>query len=283
MYETLKIALTQMDCTLGDKKSNLKHAFELAEDAVLHGSNLIVFPEMFSTGYHLDALAEDFPDLTESREYCPAVNQMKQFATDNHVSVCGTIAYYHTQLSERPNISCFYFNAKGECLTIYDKNHLFGQEKDFFEVGQNYPVIDTEYGKIGIMVCYDANFPEPARILACQGAEIIICPAAWRIEDIRLFDMIMPQRAAENIVYLCAVNRYGTDNGRYNPGHSQICSPEGELLAFGDARECIIYNEINASEISGLRKKIPYLQDLRPNEYPTFLLKGGNVIHESNN
>lgn len=281
MYETMKIALIQMDCTLGDKESNMEHALSLAKDAVLHGSNLIVFPEMFSTGYHLDALAEDFPNLIESEEYCPCVDQMKEFAKDNNVSVCGTIAYYHTKLSARPNISCFYFNAKGECLTIYDKNHLFGQEKDFFEVGQSYPVIDTEFGKIGIMLCYDANFPEPARILACQGAEIIICPAAWRVEDIRLFDMIMPQRAAENVLYLCAVNRYGIDNGRYTPGHSQICSPEGELLAFGGAKEDIIYGEINVSKLSDLRKNIPYLQDLRPKEYPAFLLEGGNIIHES--
>lgn len=271
MYETMKIALIQMDCTLGDKKANMEHALLLAEDAVSHGSNLIVFPEMFSTGYHLDALSEDFHNLTETKENCPCVEQMRQFAKDKKVSVCGTIAYYHTNLSKKPNISCFYFNAEGECLAIYDKNHLFGQEKDFFEVGQSYPVIDTVFGKIGIMVCYDANFPEPARILACQGAEIIICPAAWRIEDIHLFDMIMPQRAAENVVYLCAVNRYGTDNGRYNPGHSQICSPEGELLAFSGAKEDIIYGELNASHISALRERIPYLQDLRPNEYTVFL------------
>lgn len=275
MDTKLKIALIQMDCVLGNKEANLSHAMELGQTAADKGANLIVFPEMFNTGYELSVLGPDLPSLSETSANCPTVRQLQEFAVKNKVSVCGTIPYFHMQAPEqgKPNISCFYIDSAGKILCIYDKNHMFGEEKEHFVPGETYPVIDTEFGRIGIMICYDANFPEPARILVCQGAEIILCPAAWRIQDIRLFDRIMPQRAIDNVAYICAVNRFGTDNHRYNPGHSQICDPNGELLAFGSASETILYGDIDVEEVRQARKEIPYLEDLREEEYPCFLKK----------
>ncbi len=273
MKQLCKLALIQMDCTLGDVPANLEHALELGRKAVAQGANLLVFPELFTTGYELSVLGADLCSYAEDPSDSPTLNKMRDFAIEHQVSVCGVIPLFHTcsEKAGKPNISCFYINSEGKLLGIYDKNHLFGEEKDYFSLGESYPVLDTEFGRIGIMICYDANFPEPARILACQGAEIILCPAAWRVQDIRLFDMIMPQRAAENIAYVCAVNRYGMDHGRYNPGHSKICSPEGEIIAFGGASETIIYAELHADTVTAKRKEIPYLNDLRTCEYPVLL------------
>ena len=162
----------------------------------------------------------------------------------------------------------FYIDNSGNILGIQDKNHLFGDEKTFFSLGNDYPVFETRFGQLGMMICYDANFPEPARILALKGAQIILSTAAWRAQDIRLFDMIMPQRAAENVCYVLASNRYGTDKGRHNPGHSQICDPEGRIIAFSGECEGIVYASLNVSTVDEARCRIPYLNDLRDAEYP---------------
>lgn len=271
MYETLKIALIQFESRVGDKDYNVAHAIDLAKEAVHNGANMICLPEMFSTGYNLDTFGDRIKELAED-ENGPTLSALKEFAASNRVYVMASIAYYHLVGTENPNISAFIINKEGFLLGVYDKNHLFGKEKDYFRIGEAYAVYDTEFGKIGIILCYDANFPEPARILTLLGARIILCPAAWRVQDIRLFDMIMPQRAAENVVYLCAVNRFGDDDGRFNPGHSQICAPDGTVLAFSEKKgEDIVYAEINAEETDTFRKEIPYLQDLRYDEYLKYL------------
>lgn len=268
MYEDLKVGIVQMDCVLGDKDKNLDIALKNATEAIKNGANLLMFPELFNTGYELSYLDTKLASLSESSDNCPTVSAMCDFAKRNNIDVCFTIPYYHTSPGDKPNISMFYVDSRGEILAIQDKNHLFGDEKIYFSLGNDYPVFNTRFGTIGMMVCYDANFPEPARILTLKGAKIILCTAAWRVQDIRLFDMIMPQRAAENTVFLLACNRYGADNGRYNPGHSQICSPLGTVLQYSGEFECVLYGTINASDIDDIRKEIPYLEDLREAEYP---------------
>ena len=268
MYEDLNVGIIQMDCVLGDKEENINIALTNAKIAINNGANLLMLPEMFNTGYELSYLDSKIFSLAENSDNCPTVCALRDFAKENKVDICFTIPYYHTTPNGKPNISMFYVDYTGEIIAIQDKNHLFGDEKIYFSLGNDYPVFNTRFGPIGMMVCYDANFPEPARILTLKGAKIILCTAAWRVQDIRLFDMIMPQRAAENIVYLLACNRYGGDNGRYNPGHSQICSPIGTILQYSGEFECVLYGTINASDIDDIRKEIPYLEDLREAEYP---------------
>ena len=83
--------------------------------------------------------------------------------------------------------------------------------------------------------------------------------------------MIIPQRAAENVCYVLANNRYGTDNGRYNPGHSQICDPDGRIVSYGGECETIVSATINAATVDEARRRIPYLDDLRDAEYPVLM------------
>ena len=271
MYELMKVALIQMDSVLGDKDKNTEHALFLAKKAVKEGSNLLVFPEMFNTGYELSVLGPDMNGLSETDKSHETVDVFMGFAKENLVDIIFTIPYFHTNRTGKPNISSFYVDSKGEIKAIQDKNHLFGDEKIYFETGSDYPVFDTRFGKVGMMVCYDANFPEPARILTLEGALCIFCTAAWRAQDIRLFDMIMPQRAAEEVSYVVACNRFGIDNGRYCPGHSQICSPEGKILNLGAECEEIIYQEIRLDKTEDYRENIPYLNDLLPIEIPKYL------------
>lgn len=271
MYETLYAALLQMDCDLGDKAKNIAHALSLADRAVTANANLLVLPELFNTGYELSAIGERISDYAEDETSHETVDAMRDYAAAHQIDIAFTIPYFHGSRQNKPNISMFYIDQAGSILGIQDKNHLFGDEKLYFSLGKDYPVFETRFGRIGMMVCYDANFPEPARILTLKGAQIILATAAWRTQDIRLFDMIMPQRAAENVCYVLANNRYGTDNGRYNPGHSQICDPEGLLAAYGGECETIVYAAINAATVDKARCRIPYLDDLRDAEYPALI------------
>lgn len=271
MYETLHAALLQMDCDLGDKAKNIAHALSLADWAVTAGANLLVLPELFNTGYELSAIGDRIDRYAEDEFSCETVNAMRDYAVTHQVDIAFTIPYFHGSRQNKPNISMFYIDQTGSILGIQDKNHLFGDEKLYFSLGKDYPVLDTRFGRIGMMVCYDANFPEPARILTLKGAQIILTTAAWRTQDIRLFDMIIPQRAAENVCYVLANNRYGTDNGRYNPGHSQICDPEGRIAAYGGECETIVSATINAAAADEARRRIPYLDDLRDAEYPVWM------------
>ncbi len=271
MYETLKAALLQMDCVLGDKTQNTAHALSLADQAVTNGANLIILPELFNTGYELSAIGSRLAEYAESETSHSTVDVLRDYAIRHQVDIVFTIPYFADKQEDKPNISMFYMDKNGDILGIQHKNHLFGDEKKYFSLGKDYPVLETRFGRIGIMVCYDANFPEPARIVTLKGAQIILSTAAWRVEDIRLYDMIMPMRAAENVCYILAVNRFGTDQGRYNPGHSQVCDPEGRLVAFSGECEDIVYATLNASTVDTARHQIPYLEDLRDTEYPAIV------------
>lgn len=265
MAEALKIALVQLDCRIGEVENNVEHMLALAGEAAANGAKMICFPEACFTGYSF-LKAEYMPPEKEDSVY---IRKMCDFAA-SHAVYLEFCIIYQEEGRERPYMAAFFVGPDGKILGQYNKNHLFGEEKLHFMPGETYPVFDTEYGKIGIMVCYDGNFPEPARILATQGAEIILAPAAWAYGDGRLFDMLMPARAVENVCYVCAVDRFGTDEGRKNAAHSMICGPQGRIEAFAKDCETIVYGQLSADYVREQRKAIPYLQDRRPEEYRKF-------------
>jgi predicted amidohydrolase len=110
-------------------------------------------------------------------------------------------------------------------------------------------------GTVGIMICYDMGFPETARFLTLQGAEIIFCPSAWRSEDRDIWNLNIPQRALENTVFLAAVNRFGQEgDDLYLFGGSKVCNPRGQVLAeIKEEKEAILYCEIDLNEIIAQR------------------------------
>ena len=109
---------------------------------------------------------------------------------------------------------------EGEVIGTYSKNHLFGDEPKYFTANGEYPVFDTKYGKIGIMICCDNNFPEPARILALGGAELIFMPAAWRVQEEDLWKLLISSHACENNVFIAAANVFSRMDDLFLFGHS---------------------------------------------------------------
>ena len=160
----------------------------------------LVFPELFTTGYHLDTVGPRMTELAEPIDG-PTVRALQEAARKNHVYIVAPIALLHG-LSGVPYNSAVFINSDGTVQGSFDKVHLWALERFYFRAGHEFPVFDTEFGKVGIMVCYDMGFPEAARTLALKGAELIVCPSAWCVQDADVWEINAPARALENTVFL---------------------------------------------------------------------------------
>ena len=267
MEAQVKIAGIQFRGTVGDVEANTAHAVELVSEAARAGAKIICLPELFSTGYNLRVLGDRFSTLAQTLQG-PTITALRNAAKEHGVYVVAPIALEKTIPGVVYN-SAVCIDDKGELAGVYDKNHLCGGEKLYFAKGHAYPVFDTPYGRLGIMICYDAGFPEVARILALQGVELLLCPSAWCYPDLDLWQVNMPCRALENSLYLMAVNRVGQEEHDLRlGGSSMVCDPRGHIIAQLDAEhEGILYAQVDRARVVAQRSELPYLRDRCPGEY----------------
>jgi predicted amidohydrolase len=267
MAKYVKIAGIQFQGQLGCVAENTRHAVSLIQEAAAQGAKIICLPEMFSTGYHLPTLGDRFGHLAQTTEG-ETITALRQVARENGVYVIAPIVLQKAMPGVVYN-SAVCIDDQGEIAGVYDKNHLCGGEKLYFAKGHEYPVFDTPYGRVGIMICYDAGFPEVARILALKGVEILLCPSAWCYPDLDLWMLNMPAWALENSLYLMAVNRVGQEGADLRlAGCSLFCDPRGHILGQLDTEhEGILYGEVDPDRIIDQRSELPYLRDRCPAEY----------------
>ncbi|MDF2681717.1 MAG: N-carbamoylputrescine amidase, partial [Brevibacillus sp.] len=179
--------------------------------------------------------------------------------------------------------SAVIFDADGKNLGTTRKNHIPDgpqyHEKYYFVPGNTgYPVYETRYGKIGIGICWDEWFPEVARILTLQGAEILFYPSAIGSEPDhpglstrRIWEKAISTHGISNGVFIAAVNRVGKENNMTFYGGSFVGNPMGEILQSLDEEEGILIQEINKREIDHARNLFQFLRDRRPDTYGLIL------------
>lgn len=264
---TMKIALVQFGGVLGDVPANTVHAVDMIAEAAAQGADMVVLPELFSTGYHLDTVGPRMVDLAEPLDG-PTVHALQGAACAGNCYVVAGLALLHGQPGVPYNSSVF-IDREGEVLGTYDKVHLWALERYYFRPGNDYPVFETEFGKVGIMICYDMGFPEVARELTLNGAEILLCPSAWCAFDMDMWHVNVPCRALENTAFVAAVNRCAHEGeDLHMPGHSMVCNPRGTQIAFlEEEAEGILYAELDLSEVGLNRTRSPYLCNRRPDTY----------------
>ncbi len=258
----LKIALGQMDIQLGDPEANLAKVRTLTAVAAQQNADLIVFPELWSTGYDLENAAR-YATLTEAGIFEEVAALAREYQIDvlgSCLSLLGEGQFGNTAV---------YFNANGENLGEYSKTHLFRlmDEEKFLTGGAQKTMVEAKWGKGGLTICYDLRFPELFRAYALAGAQIVFVPAEWPHPRLMHWRTLLRARAIENQMFIVACNRVGSSKGTDFFGHSCIIDPWGEILVEGDEKEGVLTAVINLDLVRSVRQKIPVFADRRPEIY----------------
>lgn len=266
-----RLALIQFESVLCDPAANTATACALIADAAAQGVDLVVLPELFSTGYELNIVGPRIPELAEPIDG-PTVTALQQAARQANCYVVAGLALTHAMPGVAYN-SAVLIDRSGNLAGVYDKQHLWALERFYFRSGEGSPVFDTDFGRLGILICYDLGFPEVARMLALQGAEILVCPSAWCAEDMDVWDVNVPARALENTAFVVAVNRFGCEDELVMPGHTKVCNPRGHVVAeLQEETAGVLHVELDLDDVVRHRVSSPYLRDRRPDLYDQVLL-----------
>ena len=160
-------------------------------------------------------------------------------------------------------------DADGRSLSNYRKTHLWGNlDRELFQAGEHFnPVFELNGWKIGLLICYDIEFPECVRHHALAGADLILAPTALMTPWTFVADHTTRVRAAESQVYLAYANYCGSENDIDYVGHSCIIGPDGEELARASAEPELLVSTLSLTSISSIRAELPYHQDRRPELY----------------
>jgi len=263
--KTYKAALIQMDCGFLDVDGNLDKAESRIREAAGNGARIVCLPEAFNTGY-LGSRIPDMAALAETREG-KSLTRMRALAAELRIYLIAPIIFKAEGGVEN---TAFLIDDTGTILGSYSKSHPVGDEQKNFRRGKEYPVWDTPLGKIGIVICYDACFPETVRLLALNGAEIVFAPAAWRASWYfkEWWDLNIACRALDNLVYMAAVNRTGASGDEIFAGKTQFVSPIGEVMdTCGVCEEGILYGEIDPDRVAKEREFNTVLIDRHPEDY----------------
>ena len=246
----VRAAAVQMDITIGDVQGNLTRILDRLEEAVRNGAQLIVFPEAALSGYCFSSLEEVIPYALESwnEALWPFARRCEESGV---VGVLGFLGGTGEPSEEKGRVEvgnqALLAGAGRPGSCFYSKTHLpvLGVDR-FVTPGSHLGVWDTPAGVIGPLICYDIRFPEAARVLALQGAEIIVLPTNWPQGAESSPEFLTRTRAWENRIYVIAANRVGVERGRRFIGRSQIVAPSGQILCeAGSDEEKILYADLD--------------------------------------
>jgi len=261
-----QIAGVQLTPIMYDKEANLKRGKHFIRQAAQEGVDLIVFPELWTTGYYLSRDA--FYNLAETN-IGPTVSLIQEEAQQAKAAI--VCPFVEKNNNDEIYISAAIIDSNGDLRGIVRKSLLWGREQNIFNRGEiKYPIFDSKVGKIGVLICYEMEFPETSRLLALEGAEIIVCPSVWSIAASHRWDIQLPARALDNTVYVLGVNTVGNNSC----GKSKLISPLGDILAeASDKREELLIRAIDKEALYWAREEVPYLGD-----YLNKLTPGGAKI-----
>ncbi len=247
-----KIAGVQMDCLFAGHTHNLRVIRSRLHEAASHGAQLVLFPECALTGYCFSSREEAWPHA----ETLPGPSTETLLADCRQLNVWAIVG-----LLERDGQNEHLYNTavllgpRGQ-MQRYRKIHLPCLGVDRFTTPGDLPFAVHDLGglRVGMNICYDAGFPEAARVLTLLGADLIVLPTNWPPDAQRVVRYIIQARALENRVYYAAVNRVGEEHGYRFIGQSRIVDCSGDLLcASDDAREVILYAEIDPEQARAKR------------------------------
>lgn len=244
-----KTALIQADLAFGKPEENLIKLERMIRYAVCQGgASVVCLPESCNIGYSSEKIA-CMVEMSETNEG-ETVTRMRKLACGLHILIIVPLLLRGKDGKCRN--TAVLISDEGEVIGTYDKSHLTDNEMGNFAAGSKYPVFETKYGRIGILICNDVNYPEAARMIGIQDADIVFIPAAWGYFEAvpHWWEVIIRARAMENQFMIAAVNRVGaTDGGRFS-GETIFAGPDGIVRKkAGPSEECVLIEEISPEEI----------------------------------
>ncbi len=285
------VACAQMGFKPNDIDYNIKKSQEwICRAAEEHGADLVVFPETITTGFmhnlpfdELYRLIDPIPGRT--------TEEIGKTAREKKVHVCYPM-YERGENGKLIYNSAPLIDDRGEVIGNYRKTHPFISENAAFQgwvtAGTEVKAYDTRLGKIGIIICYDGDFPELSRELALQGAEVILRPSAL-LRSFDIWYLTSAARAFDNHVYMVAVNSVGPDAGGYNYfGNSLIIDPRATKLAQARGVEEIVSAELDPDPLrfvtEGSRDPMVYnhIEDRNLSVYRDIVREGGSPFPRAN-
>ncbi|MFC9652540.1 carbon-nitrogen hydrolase family protein [Streptomyces sp. NPDC059892] len=285
----LRTALLQSSGRPGSVAGNLKVLDEAAARAAAAGAGLLVCPEMFLTGY---ALGDQVPRLAEPADG-PGAAAVAEIAVRHGLAVLYGYperdgerdderdgerdgARDRQRGRERIYNAAQLIGAEGTRLANYRKTHLFGgYEREWFTPGER-PVVQAELAglRIGIMICYDVEFPENIRSHALAGTDLLLVPTALMHPFRFVADSVVPVRAFENQMYVAYVNRAGQEGEFEFVGLSCLAGPDGTVRARAGRSEELVLGEADGELLTASRAANPYLRDRHPELYTSLVGAG---------
>ena len=256
------ISLGQMNVKLGREADNLAAAECLVAEAARRQSQLIILPELWSSGYDLENAAAQADELDQG-----LFAKLSGLASHHQIAIVGSIL-------ERRGASVAnsapYYSADGRRLGVYRKIHLFRlfDEDKWLVEGDALTALDLPWGPTALTICYDLRFPELYRRCAVEhGAKLIVVCAEWPLIRLAHWRTLLMARAIENQCFVAAVNACGETGGTVFGGHSMVIDPWGEVVVEAGQAEQLLTVEIDIDEADRVRQTIPVFEDRRPGAY----------------
>ncbi|MBT7261802.1 MAG: carbon-nitrogen family hydrolase [Desulfobacula sp.] len=260
MKNHFKAGTVQFDVKSGQNETNLDTVLGHLAKLVSKKVTLAVLPEMFSCSFDNESLSKHSIFTQKILE------SLSLFAKKNRIAIAGSLPE-----KEKDQIynTMVFIDVDGKIKARYRKLHLFRLtgEHLYYTAGNKIVTIDTSFGKLGLMICYDLRFPELARSLCLADAQMILVSAQWPESRKEHWKTLIKARSIENQLFMVCSNRTGMEGDLKFPGMSMIVDPMGNILTETGSSETISFADINPGLVKKARTLIPCSKDRRKEIY----------------
>ena len=264
----MKIALVQMAMS-ENVRENRQRVLTYMDEAARSGADAVCFPEIQYSPFFPQYKAQDVSQYIMGIDH-PVMQEFCEKCSEH-----GVVGFPNIYLEESGELydASPVVDATGDVLGISKMVHIasFPQffEQDYYTPADTgFHVYDTAVGRVGVVICFDRHFPESIRTCALKGADLIIIPTAnTKSEPMDLFEAEIRTAAMQNVVFIAMCNRVGSEGSMDFSGESIVVDPYGNVVLKASGESELVYASIDLSEVAVARKKVPYLELLRPKKY----------------
>lgn len=256
----MRIASIQLNSEWENPQHNMQRAEKFVEKAHKDGCDVVILPEMFCTGFSMNAkkIAEPVDGHT-----CQTLCQLARKHQINLIA--GLVEKVDEELNPIFRNVAVMINRDGHIIDRYVKNYPFSKagEHHYYQAGNETVIYDIEGIKASTFICYDLRFPELFRTVA-QQVEMMVVIASWPAARLDHWLSLLKARAIENQCFVVGVNRIGRDGNNLDySGGSQVVDPYGHIISLADEQTEYLVTELDISEVKKVRENLPFLQDMK--------------------